>query len=225
MKLSLLAASVLYAGIADRAQADSEFFTASVTTPSTPLDWSSSEGLGFTQFNPSLGTLNSAEIALVITNAQGTITVPTPSYAEGHYGVFELFDSIAVEYDPNSVAMNYFSGLAELDSASEATTTVPSQQVTPTFDVSSGDLASFTGEGTVSLSATTNSNASWVDSTMELTYYGSAEVSESLGGAIEYDYTPAAVPEPGSMSLLAVSGAGLLARRRRSKIVSAEAGI
>ncbi|MGA3068343.1 MAG: choice-of-anchor E domain-containing protein [Tepidisphaeraceae bacterium] len=219
LKLSLLAASVLCVGIAHRAEADSEFFTASVTTPSTPLDWSSSEGLGFTQFDPSLGTLNSVEIALVITNAQGTITDTTPSGDVGHLGEYVSHTTTTVEYDPNAPeVINYFSGATGSYTADPVTTPVPSQQITPTFDLPAGDLALFTGGGTVSLTASTSSQSSWVDLYNETAFDGTTDISESLGGAIEYDYTPASVPEPTTAGLLSMGLFGLLGRRRRSKM-------
>jgi hypothetical protein len=216
--LFLAAALLGLVGMAPRAHADSEYFTASVTTPSTPLDWSSSEGLGFTQFDPSLGTLNSVEIALVITDAQGTITDSTPSDKVGDFGNYSFSSSMSVEYDPNAPeSLIYNTSVAEANSASPVITTVPSQQITPMFDVPMADLTLFTGAGTISLSATTSSQSLWTDITNQQLYSGTFDVSESLGGAIEYDYTPASVPEPTTAGLISMGLFGLLARRRRGR--------
>jgi hypothetical protein len=70
----------------------------------------------------------------------------------------------------------------------------------------------------VSLTASTSSQSSWVDLYNETAFDGTTDISESLGGAIEYDYTPASVPEPTTAGLLSMGLFGLLGRRRRSKM-------
>jgi hypothetical protein len=205
-------------GMAPRAHADSEYFTATTTTPATAVNWSSSQALGFPQFNPSLGTLNSAEIALVITSNQGTITVSIPSIYVGDLGDYAEYIGTNVEYDPNAPEyMGYSSLEATSDTDNPVTTTIPSAQSTPTFDVPIQDLASFTGDGTKYLSASTVNGVSWSDDIYSfVAASGTMDISESLGGAIEYDYTPASVPEPTTAGLISMGLFGLLARRRRN---------
>jgi hypothetical protein len=192
----------------------------------TTTDWS--DALVFSQFDPSLGTLNSITVLLegevlgtiafesldnapaTITaelKAQITLTRPDATKLAVVVPTVQTVDMVAA-FD-GTIDFDLPSGKTYTDlavSGSDSLTTPPPGD----------DLALFTGLGTISLPVTAvgQSNATGAGNLL-----ASFMTQAAAQVTLTYDYTPATVPEPSTLALVGLGlPVGLLLRRRRKAV-------
>ena len=178
----VLAAAVI-AGIAGltASAAQADMITETFTYPSPLVGYTSEAGSSFSQFNPALGTLNSVTL-----NATATATFSGGGEAdhnEAEYHIFLNSNNIANPFD--MFASTVGNGTADA-SISDFTTT--------------SGLGSYIGTGDVSTSVFVEQSRSTV-----------ANIISTFGEeTLTYNFkAAAAVPEPGSLSVLAIGLLGL----------------
>ena len=159
--------------------ARADAITETFTFPSPLAGYSSEGGTPFPEFNPLLGTLNSITLS----------GAATATFSGG--GVSD--ENVAI-YSITLNGQTFLSLPANSIGDGTATASLSDTETTPSI------LAALTGSGSVTTSVLPN-NANHTPASISSTF-----ATESL----TYNYTPtsAAVPEPGSLSLL---GAGLFA--------------
>ena len=195
---------------ASEAKAATETFT--FPHPPSTTEWSDTFVLQ--QFNPALGSLQSVFIeateSVTINGAvNNTATVPESfTFRAGSQLILTLpgtLGSLLPSPLASAQAFNLASGGSALYGPVNASDTASSTYTLP------ADMASFIGAGTLNLPGVTQSQ--------ELIAGGGGNITAILntvaGATVEVQYTYSAVPEPGSLVLLALGGAVMLLRRRR----------
>lgn len=209
MRLSI--ATLMFLGwMAGAVQAATVTYTTTTPIPAATTDWSSS--LAFQQFNPSLGTLSS--VTLKFTGVMNTVVTATNNSQSDSSGTAKTEIQITVQDNGGNLlapTIDLFSPLLSYVLAPGQSTT--SGQLIKTGNssslYSSADiLAEFTGPGSIILPASTFSQTSLTNTGGNT--YASQTSTASLTGQVIYEY---AVPEPATLSLLALGGLAL--RRRR----------
>ncbi|MFA6135060.1 MAG: PEP-CTERM sorting domain-containing protein [Phycisphaerae bacterium] len=181
------------------------------TIPSGLTDWSSS--LVFPKFDSSLGTLTSVQFEL---SSGMSTTVTVQNDGNSTSSGWAKTEVILTVQDPNgyfgSPQIDYMSPAYDfvLDPNQTATSGTLTKTSSDSWIYSdAGTLAEFTGSGNISLSAATLTYT-------VLSYTGgnaaAVQVTDAQAtGKITYFYD---VPEPATLSLLAVSGLAMLRRRK-----------
>jgi PEP-CTERM putative exosortase interaction domain len=187
-----------------------------------PLGANASTPLSFLTFNSALGTLNSVTItldttlsarvlvnnltagSLTWTSATGSInTTATGPAGTSTATALAIVDNTGGTLGPGG---SYTGGFIE-DTDDD------------TANVAPADFAAYIGDGFTSYDITVASGPFGVTGNGDdgLLYGGNANVTGTV--TVTYDYTAAAVPEPGTLALLApalLMGGVVVARRRRS---------
>jgi len=191
------------------------------TFPGMPI--ATDFSLDFPQFDPSLGTLNSAEVQIYSTINLGTIGI----YNANEYDVPVILTlqagfSLQVVGESTTIPTISFNvGATNVGTASPGegyfpTLTAQGGFVGTTF-TSPGDLGLFTGPGNVATRANAGDD-------IEYQQQGFSNMNYLSGGGntgrriVTYDYTPVGAPEPSSWLLTVVCGVALLGLRRRTRL-------
>lgn len=203
---------------------------AATTTPATAanislansysgLQPSASSNITISQFNPSLGTLNSINVTLSANSSfnVNATNIAYPSNAQS---------AQAIASENINLQLNSFT-LSASPTATSSTITVPadSNATLPTFtatasnsqNVPTASFSDFTGTGVISflLSADQLNLSQGSNSSADVFYLNDSVTSTSTSGAVnvQYNYTP--VPEPSEVggSFLAL-GMGWLIKRK-----------
>jgi hypothetical protein len=161
--------------------------TETYTFPSPLVGYTSEAGSSFSQFNPALGTLNSVTV-----NATATATFSGGGEADHNEADYHIF------LNSNNIA-NPFDMFAPTIGNGTADASIPDLTTT-------AGLGSYIGIGDVSTSVFVENVLSTI-----------ADISSTFGDeTLTYNFTPAAaVPEPGSLSVLAIGLLGLGWAHRR----------
>ncbi len=218
IRVVLLSAALLCAVISAQAQALTQTVVTTTPVPLTSTDWSSS--LSFPQFNPALGSLTQVQIGIT-GSIQTTITVtnnsPDPSSGTAKTEVdFTVQDGGSNLVAPAPIALTapFAYSLTAGDTVTSGLITVsaPASNIYTSAPV----LAEFTGVGAIILSASTFTMT--VLSNTGGNTAASQVTSAALTGKVTYTYAPA--PEPGTLALLGIGSASLLAigRMRRWRV-------
>jgi hypothetical protein len=210
--LFMLALSALVVPGVAGASSISGPFTTTTPVPYTLTDWTSS--LSFPKFNSALGTLVEVDISLT-GDMETTVTVTnsSPSSSSGTAQT-ELQMSVqdaglnfsTPEIDFLSPAYTY-----SLPGGGQVTSGLLTKTASNTADyTASAVLTEFNGPGTIVLPASTFTQ------TVLSNTGGNTDASQvtegDLTGTVTYLYNP--VPEPATLSLLALGGLAMLRRRK-----------
>jgi hypothetical protein len=217
LKMPALILCAVCVGMAASAKAD---FIGPLTTTapitSVQTDWNLS--LPFPQFDPSLGTLDSVEIAYSASfSSTYTITNIDPQNSSDG-GVSTTVAMSLQDAGDNLESMPLIltgGGGGFFLMAGQSTTEGVSQSGSSDNTYSDpAILSEFTGTGSISLDASTGTSPNLSSNGGTTTY---TQVTDaSMTGTVTYGFTPA-VPEPASMGLI-VGAMGLLAGRRRHRV-------
>ncbi len=194
---------------------------ATVSVPMTKTEWAKT--ISFPEFNPSLGTLVS--VTLNLSGSMSTVITVT-NHANSRPGTSSgtatTVSQISVE-DPGD---NLASPGITLTSPGYPYSLAAEQSVTsgPLSDNGSdsntytqpGVLSEFTGAGIISLSASTSTSVSLVNTGAPTT--ATANTYDALNGSVTYTYVTTITPEPSTVALLCVAVMGLMGFGWRKRV-------
>ena len=190
----------------------------------------------FSQFNPTLGTLNAIDLIIQSSTLQGSATI-TRNTGTRNISNMEAFLTI----DPESGFDEYFSDGLLYDRTPSGTFTVNATNTTQlvtvtgttqsliggspiTLGIDPSAFASYTGVGTVSFISSLIASETQTGAGSATVNYSSLLSPTTLALRYTYSTGPSPVPEPGQVaaSLLVLGGLGVyfVLRRRRSARVS-----